>query len=166
MVISATNKMFLLTFVLFVLCVALFFVLVTIRKNEKNAQWEQFVRRGQHRFTATGTTNHWYFVIRDIDKIKSLSQVRNLEKANRIEPTEGGFVLHGSDYEIAFDRVSPHRRSSIDARAKLSMVTSSSSSSPSGSSIIGNMEEDYILSLVKRKLYPWDVKSKTNDDKG
>ncbi|XP_055641068.1 uncharacterized protein LOC129778288 [Toxorhynchites rutilus septentrionalis] len=140
MVISATKKMFLLTFVLFIMCVVLFFVLVALRKNEKTNQWENFIRRGQARQTDTGATNHWYYVIRDLEKIKTISSVQNIERASRIETTQTGFVLHGSDYEIAFDRV----------------IHNSTEAAP----------EDYTLTLVKRKLYPWDVKSRTSDDKG
>lgn len=64
MVISAPGKMFLVTCLLFALCVALFFVVVSMKKNEKIVQREKFIRRGQSRQTETGATNHWYFVVR------------------------------------------------------------------------------------------------------
>lgn len=147
MVITSTNKMFLLTFVLFVLCVVLFFVLVSLRKSEKTSQWEAFINRGQARLTDSGDTNHWYFVIRDLDKIRHLSEVRNIERATWIEKTAAGFVLHGTDYEIAFDRVVPGSKHHHPMHPQPE-------------------EEDYTLALVKRKLYPWDVKSKRNDEKG
>ncbi|XP_053697038.1 uncharacterized protein LOC128744219 [Sabethes cyaneus] len=138
MVISATNKMFLLTFVLFVLCVVLFFVLVSLRRNEKTLQWDNFIRRGQTRRTDNGDTNHWYYVIRDLDKIRTLADIRHIERSSRLEVTHSGFVVHGIDYEIAFDRVP------------------SSSLEPTSSA----QDDDYILTLVKRKIYPWDMKVK------
>ncbi|XP_055549106.1 uncharacterized protein LOC129732326 [Wyeomyia smithii] len=145
MVISATNKMFLLTFVLFILCVVLFIVLVSLRRNEKTLQWDNFIRRGQARRTDNGDTNHWYYVIRDLDKIQTLADIRNIERSSRLEVTHTGFVVHGIDYEIAFDRVS-----SVDGILDPAKRD----------------EDDYILTLVKQKIYPWDVKPKPGTVKG
>lgn len=138
MVISAPGKMFLVTCLLFALCVALFFVVVSMKKNEKTLQRENFIRRGQSRLTETGATNHWYFVVRDVDKIRAISEVRNIERASRIEQTATGFVVYGVDYEIVFDRVA----------------------------VPPSEPEDYALALVKRRLYRWDAKPTNYDDKG
>ncbi|XP_065079658.1 uncharacterized protein LOC135702513 [Ochlerotatus camptorhynchus] len=138
MVISAPGKMFLVTCLLFALCVSLFFVVVSMKKNEKILQRENFIRRGQSRQTEAGATNHWYFVVRDVDKIKAISDVRNIERASRIEKTATGFVVYGVDYEIVFDRVA----------------------------VPSSEPEDYALALVKRRLYRWDAKPRSYDDKG
>nr|XP_019540551.2 uncharacterized protein LOC109411478 [Aedes albopictus] len=138
MVISAPGKMFLVTCLLFAMCVALFFTVVTMKKNERLLQWENFMRRGQSRLTDSGTTNHWYFVVRDLDKIKAISEVRNIERASHLEPTATGFVVQGIDYEIVFDRLA----------------------------VAESEPEDYALVLVKRRLYRWDAKPRNYDDKG
>lgn len=138
MVISAPGKMFLVTCLLFAMCVALFFTVVTMKKNERMLQWENFMRRGQSRLTDSGTTNHWYFVVRDLDKIKAISEVRNIERASHLEQTATGFVVQGIDYEIVFDRLA----------------------------VPESEPEDYALALVKRRLYRWDAKPRSYDDKG
>ncbi|XP_058824117.1 uncharacterized protein LOC131684892 [Topomyia yanbarensis] len=145
MVIGGTNRMFMLTFVLFVLCVIMFFVLVSRRKYEKTLQWDNFIRRGQSRKTDSGDTNHWYFVIRDLDKIKALADIRNIERVARLEITPAGFVVHGADYEIAFDRVPD------------SAALQTYPGQP-------DTLEDFSLALVKRKLYPWDMKPQPSID--
>ncbi|XP_058454790.1 uncharacterized protein LOC131432496 [Malaya genurostris] len=150
MVISGTNKMFLLTFALFVLCLIMFVVLVSLRKSEKTLQWDNFIQRGQSRKTDSGETNHWYFVIRDLDKIKALADIRNIERVAHLEVTPAGFTVHGMDYEIVFDRVPASVV--VDLRNQ-------SKKNP-------EMLEDYTLALVKRKLYPWDMKPQHSIDNG
>ncbi|XP_050083593.1 uncharacterized protein LOC126570113 [Anopheles aquasalis] len=142
MVLNTTTKVFLLVIALFLTFVVGFFAYVLSLRHERSRLWDEIERRGAARYTEFGDTNYWYFVVRDIDKIRNMTDIHYLERASHIVPMTDGFILLGKDYEIHYERVRDATRTPSEAIARNQH----------------HLEpEDYIPTMVKRKLYAWEV---------
>ncbi|XP_058059384.1 uncharacterized protein LOC131210191 [Anopheles bellator] len=148
MVLNATTKLFLLVVALFLTFVVGFFAYVLSLRHERARLWNEIERRGAARYTELGDINYWYFVVRDMDKIRNMTDIHYLERASHIVPVDDGFILVGKDYEIHYERIRPPKSASG------MVVHHPPTHSPPPASPDA---EDYMPTVVKRKLYAWEI---------
>lgn len=124
----------------FFMVVVVFLSYAMILHTEQSQMWSTIKDRGSSRTMPNGTTNYWYYIVRDMDKIRNMTDVLYLDRSTHIVPTPVGFRVIGKDFEIHFDQIN---------------VTNAGEEE--GSAANHQPQQDFIPTLVKRKTYVWEI---------
>ncbi|XP_035900843.1 uncharacterized protein LOC118507014 [Anopheles stephensi] len=133
---NLAHKVLMYALLFFFVVVVVFFCYAMILHTEQSQIWSTIKDRGASRTMPNGTTNYWYYIVRDMDKIRNMTDVLYLDRSTHIVPTPVGFKVVGKDFEIHFDHINvtsedghPHQQP----------------------------QQDFIPTLLKRKTNVWEI---------
>ncbi|XP_052891320.1 uncharacterized protein LOC128299399 [Anopheles moucheti] len=134
---SVAGQLLVYALLLFFVVVAVFLSYAIILHTEQSQMWSTIKDRGATRTMPNGTTNYWYYIVRDMDKIRNMTDLLHMDRSTHVVPTPVGFRVIGKDFEIHFDRINVTHAAEDEGPHQ--------------------PQEDYIPTLVKRKTYVWEI---------